>query len=77
MSQPNAELRIWRAWACLHLTETLFPQNGADSIYPRDLDQVEKENLIIPTLEETLDQITRLSNIQESVLLENLLLSHA
>lgn len=77
MSQPNAELRIWRAWACLHLTEKLFPQNGADSVYPRDLEQIEKENLGIPSSEQTLDQITRLSNIQESVLLENLLLSHS
>lgn len=77
MSQPNAELRIWRAWACLHLTEKLFPQTGPDAIHPRDQDQIEKENLTIPSADETLDQITRFSSIQESVLLENLLLSHA
>jgi len=75
MSQPNAELRIWRAWACLHLTEKLFPDPA--EVHPRDTDQIEKENLSIPNVEETLNQITTLSNIQESVLLENLLLSHA
>jgi len=70
LSQPNAELRIWRAWGCLHLTEKL------SHIYPRDQQQIEKENLTIPTMDETLDKITELSDIQESVFLENLFLSH-
>ena len=75
MSQPNPELRIWRAWACLHLTEKLFP--NPSETHPRDTDQIQKENLSIPSIDQTLDKITTLSNIQESVLLENLLLSHS
>ncbi|MGJ8656029.1 MAG: hypothetical protein ACSHX6_06235 [Akkermansiaceae bacterium] len=74
MTQPNAKLRIWRAWACLHLTEKLYPNPA--QIHPRDTHQIQKENLTIPTPDQTLDQITTLSTIQESVLLENLLLSH-
>ena len=73
MSQPNAELRVWRAWACLHLIEKLFP--SSENIYPRDHQQIEKEKLTIPNEDIILDNITRLSNIQESVLLENLLLA--
>ena len=72
MSQPNAELRIWRAWACLHLIEKIHTQNNS---YPRDKVQIEKEQLTIPTMENTLSKITELADIQESVFLENLFLS--
>ncbi len=54
-TQPNAEARIWRAWACLHLTEQLIPE--APQIYPRDIQQIEKEALTIPSLKETLVQL--------------------
>jgi len=75
LSQPNPELRIWRAWSCLHLTEKIVPPSS--NTYPRDDQQIEKENLIIPTIEETLVNITHLSNIEESIFLENLFLSQS
>ena len=73
-SQPNPELRTWRAWACLHLTEKIFHPSA--KIHPRDSQQIAKEKLNIPTIDETLNKITQFSNIQESVLIENLFLSH-
>jgi len=75
MNQPNAKIRIWRAWACLHLTEKLFPYPA--EIYLRDEAQITKENINIPTTQETLHQLTTLTTLQENVLLENLLLQHS
>jgi hypothetical protein len=47
MNQPNANLRIWRAWACLHLAEKFSPGK-----YPRDTEQIKKEELTIPSIEQ-------------------------
>ena len=44
LKQPQPELRTARAWACLHLAESLL--NRED--YPRDQRQLDKENLEIP-----------------------------
>jgi hypothetical protein len=67
MKQPNAELRIWRAWACLHLAEKISP-----NLFPRDEDQINKENLTIPSIEQTLDQISELSGKSEREILTSL-----
>ncbi len=53
MNQPNAKLRIWRAWACLHLTEKFSPEK-----YPRDTAQTKNEALTIPNIKEVLENIT-------------------
>ncbi len=67
-SLPNADARVWRAWACLHLTEQLI-----DEIYPRDDRQIEKENLTIPTIERTLEKLLLHGSISESKTVRKLL----
>ncbi len=64
MKQPNAELRIWRAWACLHLAEKCSAMS-----YPRDAEQIKKENLTIPSIEQTLDKISELAEKEEHEIL--------
>ncbi|HEX5791216.1 MAG TPA: hypothetical protein VFY13_08675 [Luteolibacter sp.] len=44
MSGPRAELRSWRAWACLHLAERILPSGR----FPRDGVQIAREGLWIP-----------------------------
>jgi hypothetical protein len=68
MKQPNAEVRIWRAWACLHLAEKYSPD-----LFPRDEDQIKKENLTIPSIEQTLDQINDIAGKEEQKMLESIL----
>ena len=65
MKQPNAELRIWRAWACLHLAEKCSKPH-----FPRDQEQIRKEHLSIPSVQQVLD---KMSDYQEHKLLEQLL----
>lgn len=62
MSGPNKELRSWRAWACFHLAERVLP---ADE-FPRDLRQIEKEKLIIPSWDTTLQHIDKLGTSAEA-----------
>ena len=45
MSGEHREMRSWRAWACFHLAEVALPSSD----YPRDLEQLEKEDLQIPS----------------------------
>lgn len=68
MKQPNAELRIWRAWACLHLAEKCSKPH-----FPRDQEQIKKENLTIPSIDDTLRKITQLSDPAEAEFLAMLL----
>ena len=54
MPATEPAIRVWRAWACFHLSERLLGEN-----YPRDLDQIEKEELEIPAVnqvEQALDE---------------------
>ncbi|MDP0491696.1 MAG: hypothetical protein Q7Q71_11660 [Verrucomicrobiota bacterium JB023] len=55
MSGENGLVRIWRAWACLHVAEAV---NGEEWI--RDDVQIEKENLLIPEKEEVASRIESL-----------------
>ncbi len=48
MSGNHSELRSWRAWACFHLAEEILPASD----YPRDLEQIAKEGLKIPSKSE-------------------------
>lgn len=68
MNQPNANRRIWQAWACLHLTE-----KHSKKQHPRDNHQITTENLTIPTIKITLKQMDNLVNSQESQALRKLL----
>lgn len=42
------EVRAWRAWACLHLSEQILPVGD----FPRDERQIEREGLVIPSRDE-------------------------
>lgn len=53
--QPNSHARVWRAWACLHLTEKHI-SNSAE-IYPRDKQQILKEQLTIPDMNKVIKNI--------------------
>ena len=55
--QAQPELRTARAWACLHLTEQQFPKLG----FLRDHIQIEKEQVQVPSITSTLEQIKQLS----------------
>lgn len=55
VSGPRAIPRSWRAWACFHLAEGILPAAG----YPRDLEQVARERIVIPTPDETLLALAR------------------
>jgi hypothetical protein len=65
MSGPNKELRTWRAWACFHLAESVLPADG----FPRDLRQITREKLEIPTWEEVLTRLRDISPHGEAGLL--------
>lgn len=53
MSGPRKEVRVWRAWACFHLSEVNLDSEG----FPRDLEQMDREGLVIPELSEVLDAL--------------------
>jgi len=55
--QPQPELRIVRAWICLHLAEATLAQLE----YPRDHQQIDRENLQIPSRDNALTRILELS----------------
>jgi len=69
MSGPNSDLRSWRAWACFHLAESVLPAEE----FSRDLRQIEKEQLVIPTWHEVFSQITKQGSANETALLKGLL----
>lgn len=67
--QPQPELRTWRAWACLHLTEQIIKNPE----FTRDIVQVEKENLTIPELDKVLTYFRTTQRNNELSTLESLL----
>ncbi|WP_435892592.1 hypothetical protein [Oceaniferula spumae] len=69
MSGPNSELRSWRAWVCFHLAESLLP---ADE-FPRDEQQIEREGLEIPDIDQTMSNLEKLATIEEIQLIQKLL----
>lgn len=54
MSGPRAETRSWRAWICLHLAEKAL--NPIE--YPRDGEQIAREGLWIPSLQQALHEVS-------------------
>lgn len=53
MSGPRGGTRTLRAWACFYLAETFAPE------FPRDLEQIEREKLTIPSFQVVLEAIDR------------------
>ena len=53
MSGRNKELRVARAWICFHLSENVLPRDE----FPRDIQQIEQEQLVIPSAEETIHKL--------------------
>lgn len=56
MSGERREIRTWRAWFCMHLSERVLPAAG----FPRDGRQIAREGPHIPSLEAALARISRL-----------------
>ncbi|NNC89959.1 MAG: hypothetical protein HKN82_15990 [Akkermansiaceae bacterium] len=56
MSGPRGDLRRWRAWACLHLAETILPADR----FPRDHLQVERERIRVPDWAEVLGALAHM-----------------
>lgn len=53
MSGPRAEIRLWRAWLCMHLAERILPQG----FFPRDGHQIARDGLWIPSAGRSLDAV--------------------
>ncbi|MGC6427642.1 MAG: hypothetical protein ACON5H_11695 [Akkermansiaceae bacterium] len=53
MAGPRAELRIWQAWACFHLSKSILPGTG----FPPDFEQIAQESLSLPSLETVLQNL--------------------
>ncbi len=68
MSGPRAELRTWRAWACLHLAEGVVGREG----FPRDEEQIEREGVVVPEFGEVLEMLGELGLRGERDLVEGL-----
>ena len=56
MSGPRAELRTWRAWACLHLAESVLPVEEN----PRNEKQIAEESVVVPDRAEVLRKLDEL-----------------
>jgi len=72
VSGPNQELRSWRAWACFHLAETYLAPDHPEK-FPRDLKQITKEQLAIPTWTDCLEMIQSKGNQAETEQLRDLM----
>lgn len=68
MSGPRPELRRWRAWACFHLAESVLA--GGD--YPRDEEQIAREQIAIPARESVLREIGERGVLGEAELIASL-----
>lgn len=53
ISGPNAGIRSWRAWLCMHLAERLLPRAN----FPRDGRQLAREGLWVPSLQRSLNEV--------------------
>ncbi|MGB6219538.1 hypothetical protein [Haloferula sp.] len=63
------ELRSWRAWACFHVSSLVLPP----SEFPQDLLQIEKEDLLIPAIDEVLKSLDRWGIADEASLFEGVM----
>ena len=68
MSGKNSQLRSLRAWACFHLAEQALPNEE----FPRDEEQIQKENLTIPQWNNLIESLLQLGKENEVQLLQRL-----
>lgn len=64
MNEVRRETRIWRAWGCFHLAERVLAA-------PRDVKQIEREAVVIPTLAQVEDALGRVGWIGEAAQLRH------
>lgn len=69
MSGSNKNLRVWRAWACFHLSESILPTE----LFPRDEKQISKEELSIPEMQQAQQELILLGKSNEAFELRALL----
>ncbi len=69
MSGPRSEIRAWRAWLCLHLSEQVLPRSG----FARDGRQIGREGLWIPGFGRSLAGVAKYGWTNEAVIAENCL----
>lgn len=69
MSGPQPELRRWRAWSCFHLAQAVLPPDR----YPRDEEQISREDIAIPDRGETLRMLAAHGLPGEDVLVAEIL----
>jgi hypothetical protein len=55
MSGPRAEARAWRAWGCFHLAERVLGTAG----FSRDGQQLAREGMLIPPIQQVIHQVER------------------
>jgi len=61
MSGARSEIRTWRAWACFAIASRILP----DSEFPKDMQQIEAEGLIIPDESEIEDMLHHVGLVGE------------
>ena len=69
MSGARSEVRSWRAWACFHLGEAILDPD----LFPRDLRQIEIEDLVIPPVPRVIEVLASRGWPDEADLVEDLL----
>jgi len=72
MNHYNREARIWRAWACFHLSEQILP----NSLFPRDGRQIVREGLWIPAARVCMGKLHELGWPGEAEQLSSLMKLH-
>ena len=53
VSGTRKEIRAWRAWCCFYISKQVLPQEE----FPEDLEQINEELLILPSIEEVYSRI--------------------
>ena len=53
MSGLRKDLRIYRAWACFYISKYILPSKE----FPEDLDQISKESLVFPDINEVYSKL--------------------
>ncbi len=53
MAGPRPEVRRWRAWVCMHLSERVLDR----TLFPRDGEQIAREGLWIPGFQRAVNEV--------------------
>jgi len=68
MSGPRAELRTWRAWACMHSAERVLGREG----FSRDEEQIAREGVVVPAWGEVVEKLGEMGLRGEGEVVGNL-----